>query len=127
MHDHNTSFGSAWAHLTWTEKILLSVLTLWGTRLFARIESRSLTRGKDDSRYNNFKKEPGFWRTALFKMFLPEVAFLSVISLSLTVPFGLAGTALPADPAVLKTIRAVSVGLFSAGFALEVMSDAHTA
>lgn len=123
MYDTGIPFADAWTALTWTEKLLLGGVTLWGSRLFARIASRSLTRGKDDSRYDASKKEPGFWGSALFKIFLPEAAFLSVISLPFTVPFCMGDTTLSLATNSLSTMRALGVGLFSAGFALEVMAD----
>lgn len=51
MYNHEVSFGTVWDALPWTEKVLLSCVTIWGTRLFARIASRSLAREKDDPRY----------------------------------------------------------------------------
>ncbi|KAJ5675175.1 uncharacterized protein N7477_005109 [Penicillium maclennaniae] len=98
-------------------------VTIWGTRLFARIASRSLARGKDDSRYDTVKKERGFWKSALFKIFLPEVLVLSLISLPITTPFSMNRTTLSLNSNSISTVRALGVGLFSAGFALEVLAD----
>lgn len=123
MYETGITLPDAWRGLTWSEKLLLSGVTVWGTRLFARIVSRSLARGKDDPRYEAQKKERGFWKTALLKIFLPEAAFLSLISLPLTVPFGMGDTTLSVSTNMLSTVRALGVGLFSAGFALEVMAD----
>lgn len=125
MYDTGLSLADAWTALTWTEKLLLGGVTLWGSRLFGRIAIRSLTRGKDDSRYDACKKEPGFWGSALFKIFLSEAAFLSVISLPFTVPFCMGDTTLSLATNSLSAMRALGVGLFSAGFALEVMADAQ--
>jgi steroid 5-alpha reductase family enzyme len=123
MHETGVSFCDAWTGLTWTEKLLLGSVSLWGTRLFARIVSRSLARGRDDPRYDEVKKERGFWRTALFKVFLPEAFFLSVISLPVTMPFSMGDTSLSLGSNSLSIVRALGVGLFSTGFALEVMAD----
>lgn len=123
MYETGITFPDAWRGLTWSEKLLLSGVTIWGTRLFARIVSRSLARGKDDPRYEAQKKEPGFWKTALFKIFLPEAAFLSCISLPITVPYSMGDTTLSVSTNTLSTVRALAVGLFSSGFVLEVMAD----
>jgi steroid 5-alpha reductase family enzyme len=80
MYETAITFHDAWRGLTWSEKLLLSGVT---------IVSRSLARGKDDPRYEAQKKESGFWKTALFKIFLPEAAFLSFISLPITVPYSM--------------------------------------
>ncbi|KAJ5140890.1 hypothetical protein N7448_004298 [Penicillium atrosanguineum] len=123
MHETGISFSDAWASVSWTQKLLLGGVTLWGARLFARIASRSLARGKDDPRYDAVKKEPGFWKSALFKIFLPEAFVLSLISLPITMPFSMGETTLPLSLNSLGTVRALGVGLFSAGFALEVLAD----
>lgn len=123
MYETGITFSDTWTGLTWSEKLLLGGMTIWGTRLFARIVSRSIARGRDDPRYDTLKKEPGFWKTALYKIFLPEAIFLSFISLPITVPFSMADTTLSVSTNVLSTFRAFAVGLFSSGFALEVMAD----
>ncbi|KAJ5520944.1 hypothetical protein N7463_001397 [Penicillium fimorum] len=123
MSKHGISFGTACGALSWTEKVLLSCVTLWGTRLFAWIACRSLSRGTDDARYDAVKKEPGFWKKAFLKIFLPEAAVLSVISLPFTVPFTMSETTVPIGDDVMNVVRALGVGLFSAGLAIEVMAD----
>lgn len=123
MNETGISFSDAWTGLTWTEKLLLGGVSIWGARLFARIASRSLVRGKDDPRYDAVKKERGFWKSALFKVFLPEALFLSVISLPVTLPFSMGDTTLSMGMNSLSTVRALGAGLFSAGFALEVLAD----
>ncbi|PLB50820.1 DUF1295 domain protein [Aspergillus steynii IBT 23096] len=118
------SFSAAWRMLPWTEKVLLSSVTLWGTRLFYRIATRTITRGKDDPRYDELKaKDPGFWKSAFLKMFLPEAVFLTFISLPFTLPFRLSETSLDITPQTAGVLRTVGVALFSAGFALEAMAD----
>ncbi|KAH8429810.1 DUF1295 domain protein [Aspergillus melleus] len=118
------SFSSAWRMLPWTEKVLLSSVTIWGTRLFYRIATRTITRGKDDPRYDELKaKDPGFWKSAFLKQFLPEAAFLTFITLPFTLPFRLSETSLDITPQTAGLLRTVGVALFSAGFALEAMAD----
>lgn len=123
MYDEGISFNACWDSLSWTEKVLLSCVTIWGTRLFGRIASRSLSRGKDDARYDAIKKEPGFWRTAFLKVFLPETVVLSVISLPFTTPFHMGGSNIWLGENTINVVRALGVGLFGAGFAMEVMAD----
>lgn len=125
MYETGIPLATAWGRLSWTEKVLLGSVTLWGSRLFARIASRSLVRGKDDARYDAVKKQPGFWRTALLKIFIPEAVFLSVISLPFTVPFNISSSKIELGACSLKLVRALGVGLFGAGFALESLADAQ--
>lgn len=120
----NIPFTTAWNILPWTEKLLLSSVTLWGTRLFYRIVSRSVSRGKDDPRYDELKKQDkGFWNSALFKQFLPEAAFLTFITLPFTLPFRMPSSTLSVEPEVSCALRTLGVGLFSAGFAMEALAD----
>ncbi|KAJ5971395.1 uncharacterized protein N7479_001313 [Penicillium vulpinum] len=123
MCKHDISFRAAYESLTWTEKVLLNCVTIWGTRLFARVACRSLNRRTDDSRYSVVKKQPGFWKSAFFKIFLPEALVLSVISLPFTVPFTTSEATLPMGDDVMDIVRALGVALFGAGFALEAMAD----
>ncbi|OQD88933.1 hypothetical protein PENANT_c003G02343 [Penicillium antarcticum] len=123
MYDQGISFNACWDSLPWTEKVLLSCVTIWGTRLFGRIAMRSLSRGKDDARYDAAKKEPGFWRTAFLKIFLPEAVFLSIISLPFTTPFHMGGSLISLGENAINVVRSLGVALFGAGFAMEVMAD----
>jgi steroid 5-alpha reductase family enzyme len=123
MYKENLPLSTVWEALPWTERVLLSCVTIWGTRLFARIASRSLTRGKDDSRYEAVKKEPGFWKSAFVKIFLPEALVLSFISLPFTIPFNGGDTTLALGENALNLVRGLGVGLFGAGFAMEVLAD----
>ncbi|KAB8266199.1 hypothetical protein BDV32DRAFT_115241 [Aspergillus pseudonomiae] len=120
----NVSFSTTWKALPWTEKVLLSCVTIWGTRLFYRISKRTITRGKDDPRYDEMKsKDPEFWKSAFFKQFLPEAVFLTLITLPFTLPFRLTGSSLNLSTDTAATIRGLGVALFSAGFAMEAMAD----
>ncbi|KAI0475384.1 DUF1295-domain-containing protein [Xylariaceae sp. FL0804] len=116
------TLGQAFATLSRPERLLLAGVTLWGGRLFYRIASRSLRRGGDDARYEEAKKQDGFWNRALFSIFLPEAVVQTLISLPFTAPFHHQGAVLTGyHPAV----QATAVGLFSAGFALEVLADSQ--
>jgi hypothetical protein len=79
--------SQAFGRLSWHERVMLTGVTLWGGRLFYRIASRSIQRGKDDPRYEEVKKEEGFWNSALLKVFVPEAFFQMIISLPFTAPF----------------------------------------
>ncbi|KAI8631777.1 DUF1295-domain-containing protein [Xylariaceae sp. FL1651] len=121
------TFGQAFATLSRPERLLLTGVTLWGGRLFYRVVSRSikrrrLNRGDDDPRYETDKLEEGYWNKALFTVFLPEALIQTIISLPVTAPFHHQGAVLTGyHPAV----QALAVGLFSAGFTLEVLADAQ--
>lgn len=98
-----------------------------------QIASRSVHRCKtgkgDDPRYTQPKQEYGFWKTAFWKLYLPEALFQSVIALPFTVPFRGGGTVPPVgagelgDGQIKDIVRMVGVGVFVVGFALEVLAD----
>lgn len=124
MYHDNITFSNAWGDLSWTEKLLLSCVSIWGTRLFYRISKRTITRGRDDPRYTELKaKDPNFWNTALYKLYLPEAAFLTFITLPFTLPFRLNRSAFPFDSEVSGLLRALGVALFSTGLTMEVVAD----
>lgn len=123
MYYGNISFNVAWNALSWTQKVLLGGVTAWGLRLFYHIASRSIARGREDPRYEELKKQPGFWNRTFFTQFLPEAAFLTVITLSFTLPFRMPHTTVSLTPEQECLRRTLAVGLFSAGFALEVLAD----
>lgn len=118
------------------ERLLLTGVTLWGGRLLYRIVSRSVKRrraaagteggSKDDPRYEEAKKaDPaGFWNSALFSIFVPEALIQTIITLPFTAPFHHQGKVLTGYHPL---IQGLAVGLFSAGFALEVLADAQLA
>lgn len=95
-------------------------MTLWGTRLFYRIATRSINRGKDDGRYDAAKKEEGFWNKALLTKFLPEAVAQTIITIAFAAPFRHRGAVLTGYHPVGQ---ALAVGLFSSGFALETLAD----
>jgi len=104
------------------ERLVLAGVTLWGGRLFYRLFTRAQKRGKDDERYEEMKTDPGFWNKALFSVFLPEAIFQTIITLPFTAPFHHQGAVLSGYHPFLQ---AVAVGLFSTGFALEVLADSQ--
>lgn len=106
------------------ERLLLTGVTLWSGRLFYRRATRSLKRGKgqDDPRYDELKKEDNFWNKALFQLYVPEALFQTLITLPFTAPFHHQGAVLSGYHPV---IQGLAVGLFSAGFALEVLADSQ--
>ncbi|TEA19761.1 hypothetical protein C8034_v008868 [Colletotrichum sidae] len=89
-----------------------SLSTVWQT----------MNRGRDEPRYEAVKKDSGFWNKALFTVYLPEALFQAVISLPFTIPFRhqAIGSLVASSP---EWVNAAAVGLFSAGFALEVLAD----
>lgn len=123
------SIGTAFSHLAYSEKLLLTGVTAWGARLFYRIASRSLTRKRDDPRFDTAKKEEGFWNKALFQIFLPEALFQAIISLPFTLPFKAIGASALASPLHVhpEYTHGLAVALFSAGLAMEVLADVQLA
>jgi len=120
------SLPKAMSTLSWSEKLLVGGFTLWGGRLLYRIASRSVRRGEDDPRYEELKEEEGFWNKSFFTVFLPEAAVQALITLPFTIPF----LALPSETwhcpsEYYNLVHGLAVGLFSAGFSLEVLADAQ--
>ncbi|KAI0128990.1 hypothetical protein BJ170DRAFT_356224 [Xylariales sp. AK1849] len=121
------TLGQALSLLSRPERLLLTGVTLWGGRLLYRISSRSIARrqsrkGTDDPRYDELKKDPGFWNTALFTVFLPEALVQTVITLPFTAPFHHQGKVLTGYHPL---VQGLAVGLFSAGLALEILADSQ--
>ncbi|WYZ38273.1 hypothetical protein EsH8_III_000187 [Colletotrichum jinshuiense] len=120
------SISSAWNSLGYTQKLLLAGVSAWGIRLFYRVASRSVKRGKDDARYVEAKKkDPKFWDRAFFTMFLPEAAFQALIALPFTLPFRAPLTSASASPFTEhpEVFHSLAVFLFTTGFALETIAD----
>jgi steroid 5-alpha reductase family enzyme len=128
VYDH-ISVGTAWSNLAYTEKLLLTGVTAWGAQVLYRIASRTLTRKRDDPRYDAAKKEEGFWNKALFSIFLPEALFQAVISLPFTLPFRSISASAEASPLHVhpEYTYGLAVALFSAGFAMEALADKQLA
>lgn len=127
--NENISIGTAYSHLPYTEKLLLTGVSAWGARLLYRIVSRTLNRDSDDPRYEQAKKEEGFWNKSFFSLFLPEALFQAVISLPLTLPFRALDASAYASPLHVhpEYTHGLAVALFSAGLALEVLADSQLA
>jgi steroid 5-alpha reductase family enzyme len=123
----HVSLGEAWSRLSYYQVALLGAATVWSGRLAYRIISRSLKRGADDPRYEDAKKELGFWNKALSAIFLPEAVFQAIITLPLVMPFsedriaGLYG----ASPALASSFRLAAAGIFAAGLTLETLADSQ--
>ena len=111
---------SIYNSISWVERLLLIGVTIWGGRLFYRIATRSIKRGRDDPRYDAEKKEDGYWNKALVTRYLPEALAQVIISVSFTAPFRHRGQVLTGYHPVGQ---ALAVGVFSAGFALETLAD----
>ncbi|EIN11908.1 DUF1295-domain-containing protein [Punctularia strigosozonata HHB-11173 SS5] len=109
--------------LTYRQALLLGGVTLWGLRLAYRITSRAVKQGHDDFRYTKSKLQPSFWLESLFKQFIPEALFQTIICLPFTAPFRATNVAL--IPWGWTDIAAV--GLFTSGLTLETIADAQLA
>jgi steroid 5-alpha reductase family enzyme len=123
------SVSTAWSMLTYSEKLLLGGVTAWGGRLLYRIASRSISRGRDDPRYDAVKKDPGFWNKALYTMFWPEAVVQTLISLPFVLPFRAPAASIQASPVTSNATawHSLAVFLFSTGFAIELLADAQLA
>ncbi|KAI1415511.1 DUF1295-domain-containing protein [Hypoxylon sp. FL1857] len=120
------SLPAAWDALSYNQKLLLGGVSAWGIRLFYRVASRTLRRGKDDPRYETAaRKQPDFWNKAFFTMFLPEAFVQTLISLPFTLPFRApVATALASPfPEASPILHSLAIFLFTAGYSLEVLAD----
>lgn len=126
---NDLSPSTAWSVLPYPGKLLLGGVTAWGVRLFYRIATRSIARGKDDPRYEAAKKDPGFWNKAIGTLYLPEALMQTLIALPFTLPFRAEAASAAAAPTPLYAgwVQALAVFLFSSGYALEVLADAQLA
>jgi len=122
--DHN-SVNSALSSLNYAQKLILTGVTLWGSRLFYRICSRAWVRGKDDSRYEGLDKDDTFWNKAFASVFLPEAVFQSLISLGYAVALRLPSnqTLTGASSDTKPYWHVLGLGLFGFGFGMEVLAD----
>ncbi|APA15192.1 hypothetical protein sscle_14g099620 [Sclerotinia sclerotiorum 1980 UF-70] len=118
-------------NMTYSQKLIMAGLTTWSLRLFYRITSRALSRGKDDARYNlsvEESKNSDYWNKCLFSTFLLEALVQSIIALPFTMGFAAPEILLRNNHSLSRNLgwdiaHAVGVFLFSAGFALEVGAD----
>lgn len=105
--------------------LLLSGITLWGSRLAYRVISRRQIRGHDDPRYTALKKDPqGWWKSAV-QMYLPEAIVQAFITLPVTAPFRTTYPILRCPPEWAVGLDALAIGLFGAGLAMEVLADSQ--
>ncbi|KAI1375728.1 DUF1295-domain-containing protein [Hypoxylon crocopeplum] len=122
------SVAAAWGALSYSQKLLLAGVSAWGVRLFYRVVSRSIRRGKDNPIYETAaKKEPDFWNKAFFTTFLPEAIMQTLISLPFTLPFRapVASALASPFPEASAVSQSLAIFLFTAGYALEVLADSQ--
>lgn len=103
------------------EKLLLAGITLWGGYKLANAEYSYYQRGGDDDpKYSSLKTEEDFWNKAILTTYLPEALISTLVALPVTAPFRHQGAVLSGYHPILQS---VAVGLYAAGFALDVLSD----
>jgi steroid 5-alpha reductase family enzyme len=103
------------------EKLLLAGVTIWGGyKAFQQTSARARRSGKDDSKYNAAKAEEGFWNKSALTVYLPEAIISTIIALPWTAPFRHQGAVLTGYHPIAQS---TAVGLFSFGFAMEVLAD----
>jgi steroid 5-alpha reductase family enzyme len=95
--------------------------TAWGLRLFFQVGSVAAARGRDDERYNKDKLAPSFWSKATVTQYLPEALFQTLI----TLPVAAALRQTRVELVSWGWTDLAAVGLFSAGYALEVLADSQ--
>ncbi|KAH6658205.1 hypothetical protein BKA67DRAFT_557405, partial [Truncatella angustata] len=120
------SIPTAWAALSYDQKLLLTGVSAWGLRLFYRIAFRSLRRGEDDARYVVAKKQdPGFWNKAFFSLFLPEAVAQTLITLPFVLPFRAPVSSAASSLSVASSAipHSLAIFLFATGFATEILAD----
>ncbi|KAI4720714.1 DUF1295-domain-containing protein [Aureobasidium sp. EXF-10727] len=120
---------NAWYHGVWARSsetgLSLGGVTLWGVRLFARIATRSVKRGKDDPRYDDMNQDTGFWNKAFFTVFLPEAVFQALISLSWSVVLqqGTLGSIEATPPQYGALLHGLAIGMYTTGLNMEALAD----
>lgn len=121
----NVPVSTALRSISRPGKLLLAGVSLWALRMMYRITSRAIRRGTDDPRYTEAKKELGWWNMSLVKQWLPEALVQALITLPFTGPFNVARPipVLKPNASFAPYLEMAAVGLFSMGYALEVMAD----
>ncbi|KAI1101347.1 DUF1295-domain-containing protein [Jackrogersella minutella] len=122
------SLSQAWDALSYNQKLLLAGVSAWGIRLFYRVASRTVRRGKDNPRYETAaRKEPNFWNKAFFTLFLPEAFIQTLISLPFTLPFRapIASALAAPFPEATTFSHSFAIFLFATGYYLEVTADSQ--
>jgi steroid 5-alpha reductase family enzyme len=103
--------------------VTIAGVSLWGTRLAYRIVSRTAASGRDDPRYAPVKQDRSGWTKSFFTTFIPEAIVQSLITLAVTIPFRVGIPVVGAPREYAGIIDALAIGLWSTGFALEVLAD----
>ena len=107
--------------LTPAKGLLLLMVAAWAIRLWLHLLLRS--RGKpEDPRYAAFRQRFGptrYWWVSYFQVFLLQGLLVMLIS----APLQLAGAAQP--PNRIAPLHVAGLGVFLAGFAIEVVADAQ--
>jgi len=98
--------------------ILLSVVTVWGMRLFIHITMRSWGK-EEDPRYGAWRKEHGskFWLISLFKVFIIQAIFM--FNVSLGVQLGI----LSSESSHLTLFDYAGLAIWITGFIIESSAD----
>lgn len=103
------------------EKLLLTGVTAWAGYKLARAEYRYYKAGGDDDpKYSQMKTKEGFWNGAIIDTYLPEALISTLVALPYTAPFRHQGAVLSGYHPIMQS---VAVGLYTAGFALDVVAD----
>ena len=103
------------------ERLLLGGVTLWaGYRVASAAQSWRAQSSRDEPKYAAVKREEGFWNKALLTYYLPEAAVATIVALPFTAPFRHQGAVMTGYHPILQS---TAVGLYTAGFALEVLAD----
>ena len=103
------------------EQLLLAGVTGWTGYKLARAEYRYYRAGGDDDpTYTEMKRKEGFWNSAIIDTYLPEALVSTLVALPWTAPFRHQGAVLSGYHPIWQS---VAVGLYTAGFALDVVSD----
>ncbi|MCC6128548.1 MAG: DUF1295 domain-containing protein [Acidobacteria bacterium] len=109
--------------LTPGKALLLAMVGVWALRLWLYLLFRS--RGKpEDPRYAAFRVKYGperYWWVSFFQVFLLQGLLVVLIS----APLQLAAAASEPDPVSLTDL--LGLGVFAAGFSIEVLADAQLA
>ena len=110
-----------WRMQSRPEKLLLTGVTLWGGyKAFQQATAYTKRDGKDDEKYSAAKAEEGFWNKSLLTVYLPEAIVSTIIALPWTAPFRHQGAVLTGYHPIGQS---TAVGLFSFGFAMELLAD----
>lgn len=103
------------------EKLILAGVTLWGGyKTFQQASAHWKRDRQEDPKYKTAKTEEGFWNKAVVSVYGPEAFFSTLIALPWTAPFRHQGAVLTGYHPIAQS---AAVGLFSFGFAMELLAD----